>query len=44
MCHVEGNQNPHNPNKRSFGQGGAKRRNYKQLKLGDGQAYDHSND
>jgi len=36
MCNVEANENHHNSDICSFGQGGATCRNYKQLKLVDG--------
>jgi hypothetical protein len=35
-------QNHYNPNVRNIGQGEAQHRKYKKLKLGGGQAYDHS--
>jgi hypothetical protein len=37
-------QNYENANVRNIGQGEARHRKYKRLKLGDGQAYDRSND
>jgi hypothetical protein len=37
-------QNHENVNVRNIGQGKARHRKYKRLKLGGGQAYDHSND
>jgi hypothetical protein len=41
---VEVIQNHENVNVRNIGQGEAWHRKYKRLKLGGGQAYDHSND
>jgi hypothetical protein len=37
-------QNHDNENVRNIGQGEARHRKYKRLKLGGGQAYDHSSD
>jgi hypothetical protein len=37
-------QNHENEHVRGLGQGGARHRNYKRLKLGGGQAYDRSRD
>jgi hypothetical protein len=37
-------QNHANPNVRNIGQGEAQHKKYKRLKLGGGQAYDHSSD
>jgi hypothetical protein len=39
---VEVIQNHENPNVRAIGQGEPRHRKYKMLKLGGGQAYDHS--
>jgi hypothetical protein len=41
---AKGIQNHENVNVRDIGQGDARQRKYKRLKLGGGQAYDHSND